>query len=213
MALQTVSLGPEDSKGALHCPLLGQPCAPCGGCEFTAGLAVPLLSRASFLTELSKYDTKCFSEPGDENGAVSIGWPFRNLPGQNRKQTGVRLTALSITVLQSGFHFLACLPKGLVIPKSLTPQGCSREHLYLVQFQRLWWLEFSTAACSAAEHLCAVPSSQPEFGCWPKKFNAIFLPTLPPAPFLPCAFSRPQTFQYLQLMLSSQGTGSPKTGS
>lgn len=51
--------------------------------KFTAGLAVPLVSRASFLTELSKYDTKCFSEPGDESGAVSIGWPFRNLPGQN----------------------------------------------------------------------------------------------------------------------------------
>lgn len=91
MVSQIVPLGPEDTKMKLHRTLHGkipkfshQLCAPCSGFEFTAGLPVPLVSCASFLTRLSKFDTKCFGKPGDENRTVSIGWAFKNLPNQNR---------------------------------------------------------------------------------------------------------------------------------
>lgn len=94
MVSQIVPLGPEDTEMKLHCTSHGkipkfshQLCAPCSGFEFTAGLPVPLVSSASFLTRLSKFDTKCFSKPGDENqtvSIVSIGWAFKNLLSQNR---------------------------------------------------------------------------------------------------------------------------------
>lgn len=47
---------------------------PCSGLGFTAGLALPVISWASFCTRLSQFTTKCFSKSGAESLTDSTGW-------------------------------------------------------------------------------------------------------------------------------------------